>query len=138
MAEQQHKNLALTVLPCPSQGKGAAWHVLWLSFRSPWMRALHRVSRNKDIIALGECQAHVQFIGGLKVRDTTDPGMAWSTHVDSELPIGRMETRARNPPPTSNFMIFRPGFGQTRGDVETHKALARADEIFQAILFGLR
>src|SRR5215467_4741773 len=101
------------------------------------MRALRRVSRNKDLIALSERQAHVQFIGGLEARDTTHARMAWDTNIDSELPIGRMETRARYPPPTSNCMILRPGLGQTRGDVETHKALARADEIFQAVLFGL-
>ena len=40
MAEQQHKDVAVTVLARPSQGKGAAWHVFWLSFRSPGMRAL--------------------------------------------------------------------------------------------------
>src|SRR5262249_7753860 len=128
----------LTVLACPSQGKSAAWHGLWLSFRSPGMRALRRLRRNKDVIALGERQAHVQFIGSLEVRDTTDARMTWGTHVDGELPIGRMETRARNPPPAGNRVIFRPGLGQTCGDVETHKALARVDEIFQAVLFGRR
>ena len=94
------------------------------------MRALRRVSRNKDLIALGECQAHVQFIGGLEARDTTDARMAWGTHVDSELPIGWMKTRPSNPPPAGNRVIFRPGLGQTRRDVETYKALARTDEIF--------
>ena len=102
------------------------------------MRASRCVSRDKDVIALSERQAHVQFIGGLEVRDTTDAGMAWGANIDSEFPIGRMETRARNPPPADNCMIFRPGFGQTGRDVETHKALARADEIFQAVLLGLR
>src|SRR5262249_60475488 len=47
MAEQQHKDVALTILARPPQGKGASWHVLWLSFWPPGMRALRRVSRNK-------------------------------------------------------------------------------------------
>jgi hypothetical protein len=76
MAEQQHKDVAIAVLPCPPQGKGSAWHVLWLSFWSPGMRALRRVSSNKDLIALSERQAHVQFIGSLEARNTTDAGMA--------------------------------------------------------------
>src|SRR5262245_33188916 len=111
MAEQQHKDIAIAILARPPQGKGAARHVLWPPFRPPGMRALGRVSSNKDVIALGERQAHVQFIGGLKVRDTTDARMAWGADIDGELPIGRMETRARNPSPTGNLVIFRPGLG---------------------------
>src|SRR5262249_40518582 len=106
MAEQQHKDVALTVLTRPPQGKSAAWHVFGLPCWPPGMCSLCCVSRNKDVIALSERQAHVQLIGGLEVRYPTHAGMAWSTHLDCELPIGRMKTRARNPPPTGNRMIF--------------------------------
>src|SRR5262245_3631436 len=111
MAEQQHKDLPVTVLPRPSQGKGAPWHLLRLPLRSPGMRALRRISGDKHLIARSHRQAHVQLIGGLEVRDSTDARMSWGTDVDRELPIGRMETRAGDPPPTGDFMIFRPGLG---------------------------
>src|SRR5262245_23414993 len=124
MSEQQHKDIALTVFPRPSQRKCAARHRLWTPFRPPGIRAIRRCSGNKDVVTISEREAHVQFIGGLEVSDTTYSRMSWSTHVNHKCTIGWMETRARYPPPASNLVICLPALGQTRGDVETNKALA--------------
>jgi len=138
MPEQKHKDLAVTVLARPPQGKGTTGHGLGLPLRTPGMGALRRIRGDKDVITRGEGQTHVQFIGGLEVRHAPDARMAGRTHVDGELAVGWMETRSGDPSPAGDLVIGRPGLGQTRGDVQTDKRLACTDEILQAVLFGRR
>ena len=138
VSQQQDEDVALAVLARPAQGVGSAWHMRGVAIRTPGPGAILGGAGDEDVVAVLDCQVHVQLVVGGEVRYALDSGVVAVAHVDRELAVGWVVAGARDPAAAGDFVILRPRGGHASGDVDAHEPLAATDVIPQAVHFRRR